>query len=384
MSNLERFLVGGLVILVLLAAAVIIITPRLKPSSPTTEEPVALGETETYTARVVEILDEGTVDLGDGRTQPYQRLLLRVENGPLAGQEVEVEEGTVNIINSERLFRPGDRVFLQRVASPNGDRFYISDFVRTAPLFWIGVLFLGLVLLIGRGSGLRSLTGTLFSLVVVFFFILPQIVKGRDPVTVSIIGSTVLLAVSTYLVYGWNSKAHAAVIGMLVSLVLTGLLAWLFVGWTRLTGMSAEESAYLVLELGADLNFRGLVLGGIIIGALGVLDDICIGQSSAIFELANANRTLSWQQLFRRSLNIGRDHIAAMVNTLLLAYVGASLPLMLVFTIYQEPLWQRVNREPIAEEIVRTLVGSVGLVLAVPITSLFASWLARWEIKKAG
>ncbi len=384
MSNLERFLIGGLVILVLLAAAVIIITPRLKPSSPTTEEPVALGETETYTARVVEILDEGTVDLGDGRTQPYQRLLLRVENGPLAGQEVEVEEGTVNIINSERLFRPGDRVFLQRVASPNGDRFYISDFVRTAPLFWIGVLFLGLVLLIGRGSGLRSLTGTLFSLVVVFFFILPQIVKGRDPVTVSIIGSTVLLAVSTYLVYGWNSKAHAAVIGMLVSLVLTGLLAWLFVGWTRLTGMSAEESAYLVLELGADLNFRGLVLGGIIIGALGVLDDICIGQSSAIFELANANRTLSWQQLFRRSLNIGRDHIAAMVNTLLLAYVGASLPLMLVFTIYQEPLWQRVNREPIAEEIVRTLVGSVGLVLAVPITSLFASWLARWEIKKAG
>ncbi len=384
MSNLERFLVGGLVILVLLAAAVIIITPRLKPSSPTTEEPVALGETETYTARVVEILDEGTVDLGDGRTQPYQRLLLRVENGPLAGQEVEVEEGTVNIINSERLFRPGDRVFLQRVASPNGDRFYISDFVRTAPLFWIGVLFLGLVLLIGRGSGLRSLTGTLFSLVVVFFFILPQIVKGRDPVTVSIIGSTVLLAVSTYLVYGWNSKAHAAVIGMLVSLILTGLLAWLFVGWTRLTGMSAEESAYLVLELGADLNFRGLVLGGIIIGALGVLDDICIGQSSAIFELANANRTLSWQQLFRRSLNIGRDHIAAMVNTLLLAYVGASLPLMLVFTIYQEPLWQRVNREPIAEEIVRTLVGSVGLVLAVPITSLFASWLARWEIKKAG
>lgn len=384
MSNLERFLIGGLVILVLLAAAVIIITPRLKPSSPTTEEPVALGETETYTARVVEILDEGTVDLGDGRTQPYQRLLLRVENGPLAGQEVEVEEGTVNIINSERLFRPGDRVFLQRVPSPNGDRFYISDFVRTAPLFWIGVLFLGLVLLIGRGSGLRSLTGTLFSLVVVFFFILPQIVKGRDPVTVSIIGSTVLLAVSTYLVYGWNSKAHAAVIGMLVSLVLTGLLAWLFVGWTRLTGMSAEESAYLVLELGADLNFRGLVLGGIIIGALGVLDDICIGQSSAIFELANANRTLSWQQLFRRSLNIGRDHIAAMVNTLLLAYVGASLPLMLVFTIYQEPLWQRVNREPIAEEIVRTLVGSVGLVLAVPITSLFASWLARWEIKKAG
>jgi len=145
--------------------------------------------------------------------------------------------------------------------------------------------------------------------------------------------------------------------------------------------MSVEESSYLVLELGPDLNFRGLVLGGIIIGTLGVLDDICIGQASAIFELVNANRDLSWRQLFSRSLNIGRDHIAAMVNTLLLAYVGASLPLMLVFSIYQEPIWRRINREPIAEEIVRTLVGSLGLVMAVPITSLVASLLARWAVR---
>jgi len=224
--------------------------------------------------------------------------------------------------------------------------------------------------------------GTLFSLAVVFFFILPQIVSGRDPVLVSIVGSVALLAVSTYLVYGWNFKAHAAMIGMMISLMLTGVLAWMFVGWTRLTGMSVEESSYLVFELGPDLNFRGLVLGGIIIGTLGVLDDICIGQSSAIFELVNANRDLSWQQLFRRSLNIGRDHIAAMVNTLLLAYVGASLPLMLVFSIYQEPIWRRINREPIAEEIVRTLVGSLGLVLAVPITSLVASLMARWAVQR--
>jgi uncharacterized membrane protein len=154
------------------------------------------------------------------------------------------------------------------------------------------------------------------------------------------------------------------------------------VTWTRLTGLSVEESSYLVMELGSGLNFRGLVLGGIIIGSLGVLDDICVGQASAVFELLNANRELSWLDLFRSSLNIGRDHIAAMVNTLLLAYVGASLPLMLVFTIYQEPIWRRINREPIAEEIVRTLVGSVGLVLAVPITGLIASLMARWAIRR--
>jgi uncharacterized membrane protein len=136
------------------------------------------------------------------------------------------------------------------------------------------------------------------------------------------------------------------------------------------------------MELGPDIDLKGFLLGGIIIGSLGVLDDICVGQASAVFELVNANRDLGWRSLFRSSLNIGRDHIAAMVNTLLLAYVGASMPLMLAFVVYNEPLWRRINREPIAEEIVRTMVGSVGLILAVPITGLIASLLARWAVRR--
>ena len=384
MSNLERFLLGSLALLVVLAVVVVVVVPSLGPATAPSEPAAAPGETETLSARVIEVLEEGTIDLGESSTQPFQRLLLRVESGSLAGQEVVVEEGTVNIISQERLFRPGDRVYLQRAVGPNGDRFYVSDFVRTTPLVLIAVLFLGLVVLVGRGRGLRSLVGTLFSLAVIFAFVLPQIIAGNDPVVVSVAGSIVLLAISTYLIYGWNPKAHAAVVGMMLSLVLTGVLAWLFVGWTRLTGLSMEESSYLVMELGAGLNFRGLVLGGIIIGSLGVLDDICVGQASAVFELVNANRDLSWTELFRSSLNIGRDHIAAMVNTLLLAYVGAAMPLMLVFSIYQEPLWRRINREPIAEEIVRTLVGSVGLVLAVPITGLVASLMARWAVRREG
>ena len=381
MSRLERFFLVGLGALVVLAVAVIVMVPRLGQPPASSEQSLAPGETETMSARVIEVLEEGTVDLGGGSSQPYQRLLVLVESGSLAGQEVTVEEGTVNLISQERLFHVGDRVYLERAVGPDGDRFYVSDYVRTGPLLWIGVLFVGLVVLVGRGKGTRSIAGTLFSLGVIFAFILPLILAGRDPVGVSIAGSVVLLAVSTYLVYGWNPKAHAAVVGMMLSLVLTGLLAWLFVGWSRLTGLS-EEAGFLVMALGPDINLQGLVLGGIIIGSLGVLDDVCVGQASAVFELVNANRDLSWHELFRSSLNIGRDHIAAMVNTLLLAYVGASMPLMLAFTIYQEPLWRRINREPIAEEIVRTLVGSVGLILAVPITGLIASVLARWTVHR--
>jgi uncharacterized membrane protein len=382
MPKPERFILISLGVMILLAMVLILVGPWLARQPPAQGEPQApeLSTTETMPARVIEILEEGTVDLGGGSTQPYQRVLVRVEGGSLAGLEIAVEEGTINIISQERLFHVGDRVYLERTVGPTGERFYISDFIRTGTLFWIAVVFVGLVALVGRGRGLRAVAGTLFSLVVIFAFILPQIMAGRDPVSVSIAGAVVLLAVSTYLVYGWNFKAHAAVAGMILSLALTGVLAWTFVRAARLTGMS-EEAGFLVFELGQTINLQGLVLGGIIIGSLGVLDDICVGQASAVFELANVNRELDWYRLFRSSLNIGRDHIAAMVNTLLLAYVGASMPLMLAFMLYPEPIWRRVNREPVAEEIVRTLVGSVGLTLAVPLTGLIASLLARWAVR---
>ena len=389
LGNLKQYWLIGLVVLwVVVAVVFLLIAPKQiaeqratsteQPGASESGQPTVLAEDETLTARVVEVLEEGIVDLDVAGAHPYQRLLLHVERGSLAGQEVIVEHGTFTTITEERLLHPGDRVYLERV----GDRLYISDYVRTGSLFWILALFMGLVVLVGRGKGLRSLVGTLFSLLVIFAFVVPQILAGRDPVTVSVIGSIVMLTVSTYLVYGWNPKAHAAVAGMMLSLVLTGVLAWLLVGWTRLTGMGTEESMYLMMELGPGVQLRGVVLAGIIIGSLGVLDDICVGQASAVFELIKVNRDLGWMELFHHSLNIGRDHIAATVNTLLLAYMGPSLPLMLAFTIYQEPFLQRINREPVAEEIVRTLVGSIGLILAVPITGLIAGLLARWMVRR--
>jgi len=387
MQKWERWFVVGLIAIMALITLLVIAGPLLerRTDAPETPEPSpAPGQTETMTARVVKVLEAGTIETQFAGPQPYQRLLLSVQNGSLAGQEVIVEEGAVNIVGQERLFKPGERVYLERALGQGQgqERLYITDYVRTGSLFWIALLFVGLVVLVSRGKGVRALLGAAFSLFVILGLVLPQIKAGHDPLTVCVVNSVMLLSVSTYLIYGWNLKAHAALAGMSLSLMMTVLLAWLFVGWAHFSGFGTEESAYLLMEIGPGVSLKGIVLGGIIIGSLGALDDVCINQASVVFELVHVNRDLGWLDLFRRSLNIGRDHIASMVNTLLLAYVGASLPLVMVFTIYQEPIVRRLNREPIAEEIVRTLVGSIGLVLAVPLTSLIASLLARWAVRR--
>ena len=161
MQKLERLLPVGLVALIVLTVVTVLATLLSEPQTAPAEKTPASGDRETLTARVVEVLEEGTLDLGGGMAHPYQRLLMRVESGTLAGQEIVVEEGTVNVISEDRLFSPGDRVYVERLAGPDGDRFYVSDFVRTGPLFWIVALFVGLVVLVGRGKGLRSLVGTL-------------------------------------------------------------------------------------------------------------------------------------------------------------------------------------------------------------------------------
>lgn len=344
---------------------------------------LAPGESEDLRARVVEVLEEGSLDQGEFE-QPYQRLRLRITEGALSGQEVDVEYGLMVLTSKSRLFRPGDRVLVEHIRGVEGDDlFVITDYVRTGPLLWLTLLFVGATVLLSGWQGLRSIVGMGTSLVVIVAFIVPQILAGREPVTIAILGSVVMMGVSLYLVYGWNRKTHVAVGGLLMSLILTGLLSIWFVSWTRLSGFGAEEAAFLQIA-GIQLDPRGLLLAGIIIGSLGALDDVAIGQSSAIFELSKANARLRWPALFRHGMVIGRDHIAAMVNTLLLAYVGAALPFLLMFSVYSEPLATTLNREIIAEEIVRTLVGSLGLLAGVPLTSLIAAWFARGKSDVSG
>lgn len=344
---------------------------------------LAQGESEILRARIVEVLEEGVLDQGE-ISQPYQLLRLRFTSGSLTDQELTVEYGSLVFTNESRLFRKGDRVLVERTRTMEGkDVFHVTDYVRTGPLLWLTFLFIAATLLLSGWQGLRSLMGMGVSLAVIFTFIVPQILAGRNPLVVAILGSVVMMGLSLYLVYGWNSKTHVAVFGLLLSLVVTGLLAVWSVNWTRLSGFGAEEAGFLRVA-GVQLDTRGLLLAGIIIGTLGALDDIAIGQSSTIFELSKANPGLTWQSLFRHGMTVGRDHIAAMVNTLLLAYVGAALPLVLMFSVFSESLGVTLNREIISEEIVRTLVGSLGLLAGVPLTSVVAAHVARRSAGRQG
>lgn len=341
---------------------------------------------ETMRARVVEIIEDGDIDLG-GAIQRYQIARVELLEGEYQGIVMEMDYGRRQVLSSAVYLEPGDDILVTIGARPDGVlTVYFVDFVRATPLLWLAAIFALAILLISRWKGFRSLLSMAFSLMVIIGYIIPRILSGDDPLSVSIIGSVILLGVTLYLTYGWTLKTHAAVVSMVLVLLITGGLAAIFVTFTRLTGSGDENALFLLQMLNTQINLRGLLLGGMIIGALGVLDDLVTTQASAVFELHHANPSLGFGALFRSAMRIGQDHVAATVNTLVLAYAGASLPMLLMFTLGQGELGYLVNFEFVAEEIVRTLVGSLGLVSAVPLSTAIASLFAlrvdslgRWE-----
>jgi uncharacterized membrane protein len=327
---------------------------------------------QTVRAEVTQILEEGTIDVGDHK-QPYQIALVKILDGPYAGIPMQIDFGKRQVRSDEYRLAPGDQIIVSLSKSPdNTVNAYFVDFVRTTPMFWLAVVFAGSILLISRWKGMRSILAMAFSLFVIIEYIIPQILAGEDPLRVSILGSVMLLAVTLYITYGWTLKSHAAVLGMILALILTGILAGVFVFFTRLNGMGDENSMFLLQMLDKPISLRGLFLGGLIIGALGVLDDLVMTQASAVFELHHANPHLGFRGLYNSAMRIGQDHVAATVNTLVLAYAGGSLPMFLMFTLGHGSYGYLVNFAVVAEEIVRTLVGSLGLIAAVPLTTVIA------------
>ena len=337
--------------------------------------PVLAQDTSAFTfeAQIVGITDRHSCASGDGDCMTFQ---LQVGDGTLAGQSITVEQRIEGDATANR-YALGNNVIVQTETLNGEAHYFVSDVVRRPALFWLTIFFLTCVVLLGGKTALRSVVGMVVTFLILFLFMLPRLLAGDNPLTISIVGGAAIMLCTLTFAHGLQPKTWAALGGTLGSLILTGVLATLFSAVAHLTGFADEATLYLLNDF-PSLNAQGLLLAGIIIGTLGVLDDITIAQASAVFELHAANATLTAQSLYRRALRIGNDHIAAAVNTLILAYAGSSLPLLLLLSGgHSRENWLTViNREAIATEIIRTLVGSIGLLAAVPFTTFLASRLA--------
>jgi uncharacterized membrane protein len=296
------------------------------------------------------------------------RVSFRLLEGPDSGSITQEEW---ELLPSTPQFELDDRVVLNRIPeAPPLQRYQFADRERRPLLIVASLVFAAIVVWLGRLRGLSALAGLVLSVAVLLAYIVPAILSGRSPELVALTGGVLIAVIALYLAHGIKFMTHVAAIGTLLSLGLTVVLAAVVTGLADFSGLVSEEASFLMVI--GDFDLRGLLLAGIVLGALGALDDVTVTQASAVWEVAAANEALDHRQLFAAGLRVGRDHVASSVNTLLLAYAGAAMPLMLLFGLSGQRLGIVANSEVVAVEIVRTLVGSVGLVAAVPITT----WLA--------
>jgi uncharacterized membrane protein len=326
----------------------------------------------TMKARVVEIVSQEVLPIpGTDVEALHQTIRVEVLGGPEKGATVTVENDYLEL-------EVGETFYLMRTTSSlDGTDYYsVSDKVRTPALLFLTILFIAVVVLFGGKQGIRGLLALIGSFFFIGAFLLPGILAGYSPVLISIGVAAIIVTLGSYVTHGFNRTTSAAVLGMVLTIGATGLLAYASIEMTDLSGWSGEEVTYLHLNTRGSIDLAGLLLGGILIGLLGVLYDAAIGQAVSVEELARAGKHYSRREVYLRALRIGREHVGALVNTLAIAYAGAALPLLLLFYGFDDlDIMQTLNRELFATEIVRILVGSIGLVLAVPLTTAVAVWM---------
>jgi uncharacterized membrane protein len=350
-------------------------TPLFAQSEPTEE---------VFKAQVIEIIETNESTREDGSISVQQKLKLKGLEGIFKNKEI-IFDGTEFDVTSTSRYETGDKVMVNHSSVPEGkDVFYIVGFARSSPLCWLVLLFSLIVVLVGRLKGFRALIVLFLTFLIILKFIIPRILAGGDPLFASIIGSFFILILAIYLTEGLKISSTVAIFSIFISLIITGLLSVWFAAAAKLTGFASEESLYLIGISGGHINLKGLLLAGIVIGALGVLDDVVISQVMLVKELRNANPEATKRQIYRQAMKVGVSHLSSMVNTLFLAYAGASLPLLILFSVKEPPFLtfsQILNHEAIAAEIVRTVTGSIGLVLAVPIATLMAAQFIKKDKK---
>ncbi|GIJ76122.1 Uncharacterized membrane protein [Micromonospora phaseoli] len=372
--GVRRILVVTVVPLFLVTlVAAIVLWPRDAP------RPEAADDTPRYHGTVTRVVTEPcppnpTVPEGSPTTSagPCGTVTVRVDTGPDAGQEVQtpIPAGP----GAPRVGVDDDVILVSLIdpEDPSISSYNIAEHQRGKPLIWLGVLFAAAIVAFGRLRGLAALGGLAASFAILLTFVLPGISAGQPPLVVAIVGASLIMFVVLYLTHGVSAQTSVAVLGTLGSLVLTGLLGLAATGATHLTGFGSEDATTLSM-FRADVDLHGLLLAGIIIGSLGVLDDVTVTQAATVTELRHANPDASRRELYRSATRVGRAHIASVVNTIVLAYAGASLPLLLLLTADSRALGQIVTTEFLTTEIVRSVVATLGLIAAVPLTTALAA-----------
>lgn len=331
----------------------------------------------SFKAEVVKVLQERMIDREDGSQAIQQNLLLRGLSGELKGKEItSIGIGDFDMV-SVSTYKAGDTVYVDLIITDSEEETYlVTDYVRANWLYLLALIFILAVIIIGGRKGLRSLLSLALSFIVIIGLIIPQLLYGHHVLLIATFGALLIMVIIIYVTDGFNRKSHLAVLTVFISLILTLLLAYLFTWLTRLSGFSTEEATLLIGTSAGNINFQGLLLAGILIGAIGVLDDIILGQIEAVAQIKSANASLPDNQVFKLGMKVGRTHLGAIINTLFLTYVGVSLPLLMLF--YLSPsgsadFFQIINNDVIATEIVRALVGSIGLIFSMPIATYLAS-----------
>lgn len=334
---------------------------------------------KTFKAKVVSILEESELINNEEKIKQQNLKLLGLEGDFKNKEVVFYGIGDIEIIGG-KTYSVGDTVLVIATFNSidNSYNYYITGDVRSNSLFFITLFFLISLIIVGKFKGLRSLISLIITFVIIIFFIVPKIMAGFNSVFIVIIGSIFILGTIIYLTEGFNLKAHLAVVSIFISLLLTIGISWLFIELTKLTGVFSEDVFALINIGSASINFKGILLAGMIIGSLGVLDDVIISQIASVEQLLKANPNQTQKELYKKAYTIGVSHISSMTNTLFLAYAGASLPILILFASSNNPFTgfeQIINNEAISTEIVRALSGSIGIILSVPISTFIATWV---------
>lgn len=326
---------------------------------------------EYITGRVERVIsEEQTVVEGTEAEALIQELDIKILEGTAKGKVITVQNDYIKL-------KAGDKIFLYHAQENGQDTYSVKERDRRSSIFFLLGLFAVAILVFGKMQGFRSLLSLMGGFLVIVYILLPGLLNGYPPILISTIVATLILFFAIFFTHGFNRESSVAFLGTITAVLLTGILAYLSVKIMSLTGFNTEEAVMLNLQSTTNLDYGGLLLGGILIGVLGVLDDIATTQAAVVSELYNTSPDISKNEVYTRAIRVGKEHVSALVNTLALAYTGASLPLLMTFNNSEFPISLIVSSELFATEIVRTIVGSIGLVLTVPITTLLAVFMLK-------